>query len=43
MYWHIQKLNCRFLVIFHNGSGEEIDLASLYGFPLFGFSTNKVL
>ena len=43
MYRHIQKLNCRFLVIFHNGSGEEIDLASLCGFPLFGFSTNKVL
>ena len=28
MYQHIQ--NRRFLVIFHNGSNEEIDLASLY-------------
>jgi len=43
MQQHIQKLNRRFLVIFHNGSDEEIDLASLCGFPLSGFSTNKVL
>ncbi|CAD6226507.1 unnamed protein product [Miscanthus lutarioriparius] len=43
MQQHIQKLNHRFLVIFHNGSNEEIDLASLCGFPLSGFSTNKVL
>ncbi|WVZ62163.1 hypothetical protein U9M48_011940 [Paspalum notatum var. saurae] len=35
--------NSRFLVIFHNGSSEEIDLASCCGFPLSGFSTNKVL
>ncbi|WVZ83085.1 hypothetical protein U9M48_030265 [Paspalum notatum var. saurae] len=43
MYEHIQKLNSSFLVIFHNGSNEEIDLASFCGFPLSGYSTNKVL
>ncbi|KAJ1288034.1 hypothetical protein BS78_02G057600 [Paspalum vaginatum] len=43
MHQHIQKLNHRFLVIFHNGSSEEIDLASCCGFPLSGFSTSKVL
>ncbi|CAL5078717.1 unnamed protein product [Urochloa decumbens] len=43
MHQHIQKLNHRFLVIFCNGSSEEIDLASLCGFPLSGYSTNKVL
>ncbi|KAF8732103.1 hypothetical protein HU200_016064 [Digitaria exilis] len=43
MYQHIHKLNRRFLVIFHNGSNEEIDLASFCGFPLSGYSTNKVL
>ncbi|CAD6226511.1 unnamed protein product [Miscanthus lutarioriparius] len=43
MQQHIQKLNRRFLVIFHNGSSEEIDLASCCGFPLYGFSTSKVL
>uniref|UniRef100_A0A0A9CNQ2 Disease resistance protein At4g27190-like leucine-rich repeats domain-containing protein n=1 Tax=Arundo donax TaxID=35708 RepID=A0A0A9CNQ2_ARUDO len=43
MYGHIQKLNRRFLVIFHNGSSEEIDMASCCGFPLSGYSTNKVL
>ncbi|XP_066398706.1 uncharacterized protein [Miscanthus floridulus] len=43
MQQHIQKLNRRFLVIFHNGSSEEIDLASCCGFPLSGFSTSKVL
>ncbi|TVU41928.1 hypothetical protein EJB05_15488, partial [Eragrostis curvula] len=43
MYQHIQKLNRRLLVIFHNGSSEEIDLASLCGFPLSGYSTNKML
>ena len=39
---HIQKLNRRFLVIFLNGSSEEIDLDSL-GFPLSGYLGNKVL
>jgi hypothetical protein len=41
---HIQKLamNRRFLVIFHNGSNEEIDLNS-FGFPLSGYLRNKVL
>ncbi|TVU41918.1 hypothetical protein EJB05_15477, partial [Eragrostis curvula] len=43
MYQHIQKLNRRLLVIFHNGSSEEIDLASLCGFPLSGYSINKML
>ncbi|KAL6606672.1 hypothetical protein ACP70R_042325 [Stipagrostis hirtigluma subsp. patula] len=43
MYERIQKLNRRFLVIFHNGSDEEIDLASFCGFPLSGYSTSKVL
>nr|CAB3452142.1 unnamed protein product [Digitaria exilis] len=38
---HIQKMNRRFLVIFHNGSSEEIDLANFCGFPLSGYSTNK--
>ncbi|TVU26498.1 hypothetical protein EJB05_29048 [Eragrostis curvula] len=39
----IQKLNHRFLLIFHNGSHEEIDLGSL-GFLLFDqYSTSKVL
>ncbi|EES10327.2 uncharacterized protein LOC8080235 [Sorghum bicolor] len=42
MYQCIQKLNHRFLVILHNGSSQEIDL-STFGFPLFGYSTNKVL
>jgi len=41
MYQHIQ--NRRFLVLFHNGSNEEMDLASLCGFPLSGYSTSKVL
>lgn len=43
MHRHIQKMDRRFLVIFHNGSNEELDLASLFGFPLSGYSTNKVL
>ncbi|KAL6880299.1 hypothetical protein ACP4OV_011864 [Aristida adscensionis] len=43
MYQVIQKLNLRFLVIFHNGSSEEIDLATFCGFPLSGYSTSKVL
>ncbi|CAD6220856.1 unnamed protein product [Miscanthus lutarioriparius] len=43
MYQHIKKLDNRFLVVFHNGSSEEIDLASLCGFPLSGYSTSKVL
>ncbi|GJN07273.1 hypothetical protein PR202_ga25092 [Eleusine coracana subsp. coracana] len=45
IYEHIiQKLamNRRFLVIFHNGSNEELDLNS-FGFPLSGYSRNKVL
>ncbi|CAN6181503.1 unnamed protein product [Urochloa humidicola] len=41
MYEHIK--NRGFLVIFHNGSSEEIDLASCCGFPLSGYSTSKVL
>ncbi|CAD6220854.1 unnamed protein product [Miscanthus lutarioriparius] len=43
MHQHIKKLDNRFLVVFHNGSSEEIDLASLCGFPLSGYSTSKVL
>jgi len=43
MHRHVQKMDRRFLVILHNGSSEEIDLASLCGFPLTGYSTNKVL
>ncbi|RCV09790.1 hypothetical protein SETIT_2G058000v2 [Setaria italica] len=43
MHECMQKLNRRFLVIFHNGSGEEIDLASFCGFLLSGYSTSKVL
>jgi hypothetical protein len=43
MQEYIQKLNHRFLVIFHNGSGEEVDLASCCGFLLSGFSTSKVI
>ncbi|KAL6650192.1 hypothetical protein ACP70R_009117 [Stipagrostis hirtigluma subsp. patula] len=42
MHQHIQELNRRFLVIFHNGSSEEIDLAS-FGFPLSKYLDNKVL
>nr|CAB3491073.1 unnamed protein product [Digitaria exilis] len=44
IYQHIQKLvmNRRFLVIFHNGSSEEIDL-NTFGFHLSGYSRNKVL
>ncbi|KAK3139848.1 hypothetical protein QOZ80_5AG0391480 [Eleusine coracana subsp. coracana] len=42
MHQRIQDLNCRFLVIFHNGSNEEIDLAS-FGFPLSEYLDNKVL
>ncbi|CAL5029095.1 unnamed protein product [Urochloa decumbens] len=42
MFQWIQELNRRFLVIFHNGSNEEIDLA-IFGFLLSGYSTNKVL
>ncbi|CAD6220858.1 unnamed protein product [Miscanthus lutarioriparius] len=43
MHQHIKKLDNRFLVVFHNGSSEEIDLASLCCFPLSGYSTSKVL
>jgi hypothetical protein len=43
MYEHIQKLNHRFLVIFHNGADEDVDLATICGFPLSGYSANKVL
>ncbi|KAL6653026.1 hypothetical protein ACP70R_011951 [Stipagrostis hirtigluma subsp. patula] len=42
IFQHIQKLNCRFLVVFHNGSSKEIDLES-FGFPLSGYLGNKVL
>ncbi|CAO2143467.1 unnamed protein product [Urochloa humidicola] len=44
IYQHIQKLNKnrRFLVIFHNGSNEEIDLDS-FSFPLSGYLGNMVL
>jgi len=42
MYDHIHKLNHRFLIIFQNGSSEEINL-SIFGFPLSGYSRNKVL
>ncbi|XP_066373234.1 uncharacterized protein [Miscanthus floridulus] len=42
MYRRIKELNRRFLVIFHNGSSEEIDLGS-YGFPLSEHYDNKVL
>ncbi|XP_066341435.1 uncharacterized protein [Miscanthus floridulus] len=43
IYRHIQKQpSSRFLVIFNNGSCEEIDLES-FGFPLSGYSRNKVL
>ncbi|CAN6203197.1 unnamed protein product [Urochloa humidicola] len=38
-----QILTRRLLVIFHNGSSEEIDLASCCGFPLAGYSASKVL
>jgi len=43
IYEHVQKqLGQRFLVIFNNGSCEEIDLES-FGFPLSGYSWNKAL
>ncbi|CAL5034147.1 unnamed protein product [Urochloa decumbens] len=42
MFQRIQELNRRFLVTFHNGSNEEIDLA-IFGFLLSGYSTIKVL
>ncbi|CAL4982124.1 unnamed protein product [Urochloa decumbens] len=43
IYQHVQKqLSRRFLVIFNNGSCEEIDLES-FGFPLSGYSWNKLL
>ncbi|CAD6254552.1 unnamed protein product [Miscanthus lutarioriparius] len=43
IYRHIQKhLSSRFLVIFNNGSCNEIDLES-FGFPLSGYSRNKAL
>jgi len=42
MFQRIQERNRRFLVIFHNGSTEEMDLA-IFGFLLSGYSTNKVL
>ncbi|KAF8749560.1 hypothetical protein HU200_012575 [Digitaria exilis] len=38
-----QKLNRRFLIIFRNGSSKEINLESMFGFPLSGYSRNKVL
>lgn len=36
------NMNRRFLVIFHNGSNEELDLNS-FGFPLSAYLRNKVL
>jgi hypothetical protein len=42
MFRRIKELNHRFLVIFHNGSSEEIDLSS-FGFPLSGYMENMVL
>jgi hypothetical protein len=42
MHRRIKDLNCRFLVIFHNGSSEDIDLAS-FGFPMSEYLDNKVL
>jgi hypothetical protein len=42
MHQRILDLNCRFLVIFHNGSSEEIDLAD-FGFPMSKYLDNKVL
>jgi hypothetical protein len=42
MFRRIKELNHRFLVIFHNGSSEEIDLSS-FGFPLSGYLDNMVL
>jgi hypothetical protein len=42
MYQYMQ--NRRFLVIFHNGGSEEIDLATCCGFPLSsGYSTSMAL
>ncbi|XP_039793651.1 uncharacterized protein LOC120659542 [Panicum virgatum] len=44
IYQHVQQqMKHRFFVIIHNGSNEEVDLASLCGFALSGYSTNKVL
>jgi hypothetical protein len=42
MYRRKLDPNCRFLVIFHNGSSEEIDLAS-FGFPISKYLDSKVL
>jgi len=43
-YQHIQALRRRFLVIFQNGSSEEIDLIiTTFGFPMYGYSRNKLL
>ena len=43
IYQHVQKQpSHRFLVIFNNGGCEEIDLESS-GFPLSGYSRNKLL
>jgi hypothetical protein len=36
IYRHVQKLNRRLLVIFHNGSSEVMDLASVCGLPMSG-------
>ncbi|KAG2632116.1 hypothetical protein PVAP13_2NG060346 [Panicum virgatum] len=42
IYQHVQQqMKHRFFVIIHNGSNEEVDLASLCGFALSGYSTNK--
>ncbi|KAJ1274735.1 hypothetical protein BS78_05G083900 [Paspalum vaginatum] len=44
IFEHVQKqLGSRFLVIFNNGSCEEIDLENLGFPPLSGYSRNKAL
>lgn len=40
---HVQTLNRRFLVVFHNGSSEVMDLATVCGLPMSGYSTSKLL
>jgi hypothetical protein len=42
MYERLQKLSRSFLLIFQNGSSNEVDLTTL-GFPLYGFSRTKVV
>jgi hypothetical protein len=42
IYQRIQKLSRRFLLIFQNGSSNEVDLTTL-GFPVDAFARTKVL